>query len=154
MESTITAKIATTSSNIITKYPFFGLNYWFGTPSDLGWAQQVPFEIITTLVFIFSLLGLAFKLLSDKITPPEHKFLTRVVWLTLFFGPFGYLLIVFRYLGVVWLSARFFWAIWFVLLLWSAVYLLRYQKRTLPQARASYDNYQLKKRYFPKKKKR
>ncbi len=152
MESTITAKLATNSSNLFDKYQFLALNYWFSTPNELNLAGLVPLEIISTLVFIFSLTLVAYKLLSSRLTPPENKFFNRAIWLTLFFGPVGWLLVIFRDLGVVLLSARIFWIIWFGLLLWVAVYLLRYYRKALPEAKSSYASYQQKKRYFPKKK--
>ena len=153
MESTITAKLSTTSSKLLEKYQFLRLDYWFGTPEELNLAGQVPLEIISTLVFIFSLALLAYKLLSSNLTPPDHKFLTRAVWFTLFFGPVGWLLVLFRDLGVVLLSARFFWVIWFGLLLWVAFYLYKYYRQVLPRNKSNYASYQQKKRYFPKKKK-
>ena len=154
MESTITAKLATNSSNILEKYQFLSLNYWFGTPAELGFAALVPLEIISTLIFIVALIFVALKLTRKDLTPPDHKFFNRAIWLTLFFGPIGWLLVIFRNLGVVFLSARFLWVVWFGLLLWVGYYLFRYYSRNLPLAKQTYASYQLKKRYFPKKKKK
>lgn len=154
MESSITSKLATNSSKLFEQYPFLGVNYWFGTPNEASFAGLVPLEIVSTLVFIAALVFLAYKLTNSKLTPPDHKFLTRTIWLTLFFGPVGWLLIIFRNIGVVLLSARFFWLIWFGLLFWVAYYLFRYQRRVLPKSKETYASYQLKKRYFPKKKRR
>ena len=154
MESTITAKLATNSSKLFEKYQFLSLNYWFGTPNELSFAALVPLEIISTLVFIAALVCVAMKLTKANLTPPDHKFYSRAIWLTLFFGPVGWLLIIFRNLGVVFLSARFFWIIWFGLLFWVIYYLVRYYRRALPQAKLNHASYQLKQRYFPKKKKK
>ena len=113
MESTITAKLATTSSKVFDKYQFLSPKYWFGTPNELGFAALVPLEIIATLIFIVALTLVALKFSKANLTPPDHKFFKRAIWLTLFFGPVGWLLIIFRNIGVVFLSARFFWIIWF-----------------------------------------
>lgn len=154
MESTITAKLATTSSKVFDKYQFLSPKYWFATPDELSFAALVPLEIIATLIFIGALTLVALKLSKANLTPPDHKFFKRAIWLTLFFGPVGWLLIIFRNIGVVFLSARFFWIIWFGLLLWVVYYLVRYYQKILPQAKLNHASYQLKKRYFPKKKKR
>ncbi|MDO8260043.1 MAG: hypothetical protein Q7T50_00920 [Candidatus Magasanikbacteria bacterium] len=154
MESTITAKLATSSSNILAKYQYLSLNYWFGTPDQLGFGSLVPLEIVSTLIFIIAFFLVAVKLTKKGLTPPDQKYYNRAIWLTLFFGPVGWLLIVFRNLGVVFLSARFWWLIWFGMLFWVIYYLVRYYQKVLPQAKINHASYQLKKRYFPKKKKR
>jgi hypothetical protein len=154
MESTITSKLATNSSNIIARYTILTLEYWFGTPNELSLAKLVPFEIIATLLLITVFCLIAYKLLNSKLTPPEHKFLNRAIWLTLFFGPIGWALIICRNICIVFLSARFWWLIWLGLLVLVGYYLQRYYRKTLPQSKQTFAAYQLKKRYFPKKKKK
>lgn len=154
MESTITAKLSTNSSKPIADSPFLTINYWFGTPSELSLAKLVPFEIFSTVILIVVLVLLAYKLLNSKLTPPDHKFLKLVIWLTFFFGPVGWLLILARNIGIVFLSARIFWLIWLVLLVLVLIYLTRYYRRVLTRSKQTFASYQLKKRYFPKKKKR
>ena len=154
MESTITSKLATNSSKLFEQYPFLGLNYWFTTPNEASFGSLVLLEIVSTLIFITAFIFLAYKLLNSKLTPPDHKFLTRAIWMTLFFGPVGWLLIIFRNIGIAFLSVRFFWLIWFGLLFWVAYYLFAYYKKVLPKSKETYASYQIKKRYFPKKKKK
>lgn len=154
MESTITSKLATNSSKVFEVYPFLTLNYWFSTPNELSLDKMVPLEMVVILVFIFPLGLLAYKLQKSGLTPPEHKFLTKAFWLTIFFGPVGFLLILFRNLGIVLLSARFFWIVWFGLLFWALFYLYRFHRKSLVEQKQTYAAYSLKKRYFPKKKKR
>ncbi len=154
MESTITAKLATNSSKVFETYQFLTLNYWFSTPEEASLAKLVPLEIIAIIVFIFPLGLLAYKLTKSELTPPEHKFLTKAIWLTIFLGPVGFLLIIFRNLGVVLLSVRFFWLIWFIVLALVLFYLYHFRRRALVEQKKTYAAYSLKKRYFPKKKKR
>lgn len=154
MESSITAKLATNSSKLIEKYQFLSLNYWFGSPEAANLASLLPLIIIVSLIFILALVLITIKLLRTNLPAPEAKFLTKAIWLILFFGPIGWFLIILRILGVVLLSARFFWLIWFGLLIWVAYYLLNYYRKVLPKAKATFASYQLKKRYFPKKKRR
>lgn len=161
MESTITAKqdisiskIATSSSNIFDKYQLISPRYWFGTPNELSLAKLVPFEIVSTLIFIGVLILIAYKLLNSKLTPPEHKFLKRVIWLTFFLGPVGWVLILARNIGIVFFSARFLWVVWFGFLLGIGYYLFRYYRFDLEKSKRTFASYQLKKRYFPIKKKK
>lgn len=154
MESTITSKLATNSSKLFETYQFLTPNYWFGTPEALSLDRLLFPELLATAVFVAVLLFIAYRFTNKSLTPPENKFLSKVILYLVWFGPLGWLLVIFRNWGVVLLSARFLWVIWAITLLFLVIYLFRKFRSIVPNAKQTYLSYQVKKSYFPKKKKK
>ncbi len=155
MESTITSQIATNSSKGIAASPFLQIDYWFGTPLPASlnhWLVALGAGVSTLLLITFATL-VALKILRSGLTPPQQKFLTRTSLVFLTFGTTGWTFTLARIFGVVFFSARFWWVLWLVLLI-ASVYWLHKNYQKLPIQQVQYQTYQLKKRYFPKKKKR
>lgn len=155
MESTITPQLATNSAESIIKYQFLDFGYWFGTPEQ-GSLNHWPILVLaafSTLILILVLLLVAVKFLKNNLTPPQQKFLTKASLVLISFGPVGWLFVLARIFGIVFFSARFWWVIYLAALV-ATVYWLYRQFKHLPSEQTKYQNYQLKKRYFPKKKKR
>lgn len=152
MESSITAKLATNSSELFKGNQILSLDYWIGTPNPLPLDKLIIFEVLVTLVFAASLVFIAIKFRNRKLTPPENKFLSKLILYTIWFGPIGWFLVFFRNWGVVFLSARFLWILWAFALILVSYFLFRSYKSNLPMSKQAYLSYQLKKRYFPKKK--
>lgn len=155
MESTITPQLATNSSETITNISFLTFGYWFFTPAVASlnhWTMALA-AAVSTLLLILVLVIVGVKILNSRLTPPQQKFLTKVAWSLAAFGPLGWVLILSRLSGVVFFSARFWWILWVAALIATLVWLYRGYKK-LPTQQAQYESYQLKKRYFPKKKKR
>ena len=145
MESTITGKLSTSRSKLFETYQFLTPNYWFGTPEALSLDKLLFLEILATVVSVAVLLLIAYKFTNKSLTPPENKFLSKVIMYLVWFGPLGWLLVIFRNWGVVFLSIRFLWLIWALTLLFLGVYLFRKFKSSLPVAKQSYLAYQVKK---------
>lgn len=154
MENSIIGKIATNTSNIVNTPPFLTANYWFGTPDSFDFNKVFPLAILSSLLIIFPIVIFAVKMLNSKLDPPEQKFLTKIIVWTGAFGPIGWLLILFRNQGVVFLSARFWWVLWFISLFLVLVSLYRYRRQKLPLLVAQYQTYKVKKKYFPRVKKK
>lgn len=161
MESTISSKlepslsnVSTNTSNIVNQIPFLNLNYWFQTPEPAGFGKLSPVAILSTLLIIFVLLIVTIKLFKTKLEPPQQKFLSKVIAWLFAFGPLGWFLVLARNQGIVFVSDRFWWVVWALLLLLVIVYLYRYYRQKLPQLQAQYKAYQVKKKYFPVKKKK
>ncbi len=155
MESTITPQIATSSSKDIATSPFLQLNYWFGTPIAASlnhWVVALGAGISTLILIAFASV-IAMKILRSGLTPPQQKFFTRLSLALLTLGTTGWTFVLARIFGVVFFSARFWWILWFSLLTVSAFWFYKNYKK-LPILQAQYQTYQLKRRYFPKKKKR
>lgn len=155
MESTISSQLATNSSITNTQYQILGLTFWFSTPNS-GSINSWPLGVLSalsSLLLILVLILIGFKLLSSKLTPPQQKFLTKAIWVLLPVGLVGWLLVLSRVVGVVFLSARFWWLLWLAGLIAGSVWLVR-QSRQIPTQQLQYQTYQLKKRYFPKKRKK
>ena len=153
MESTISSKIATTGSISNKGIQFLNLSYWFSSPEAASLASLYFLEILSTVVFIIPLIILGFRL-ARNLTPPVQKFLNKIVLYSIWFGPVGWLLISFRVLGVVFLSARFWWVLWFLALAFAGFILYRNYKNEFAFSVKRYQAYQLKKKYLPKRKKR
>lgn len=155
MESTITPQLATSSSDGIVRYPFLDFSYWFATPNpgSLNHWPILTLVVLSSLILGLALVLIGLKLLSSKLQPPQQKFLTKIAWFLLPLGLLGWFFVGVRLLGVVFLSARFWWILWFLGILLSSFWLYR-EARKIPARKAQYQTYQLKKRYFPKKKKR
>lgn len=154
MESTITSKIATNSSKGILSSPFFQIDYWFATPlsASLNHLLVAGGALLSTVLLILFATVIALKMLRD-FTPPQQRFCTKIALVFLTLGATGWTFTLARIFGVVFFSARFWWVVWFGFLLISSYWLYKnYQK--LPLQQVHYQAYQLKKRYFPKKKKR
>jgi hypothetical protein len=154
MESTITAKIATNSSELLERYQFLSPGFWFNTPESLSLDKLVMFEVLATLVFATNLILIAIRFGRRNILPPDEKFLNKVILYTVWFGPMAWLLVIFRNWGVVFLSARFIWILWALSLGGVGLLLLKEFKSKLPASKQNYFSYQLKKSYFPKKRKK
>lgn len=155
MESTITPQLATNSAEDIAGDQILGFSYWFATPevASLNHWTLAVLAVLSTLILIASLGLVALKLLNKKLNPPQQKYLTKVAWSLVPFGLIGWLLVLARLLGVVFFSARFWWPVWLAGLVAVGFWLyLEYKK--LPLKQVQYQTYQLKRRYFPKKKKR
>lgn len=152
MESTISTIIATTTSKTIETNPFFSLNYWVGSPSGFPLKILIILGLISTLPIVFVLLVTVFKFLSPKLTAPESKFFNKIIFWTIGFGPLGWLLILFRKFQIPFLSARILWVLWLISFLGVLLYLFIYYRNKLPVQKQKFFSYQLKKRYFPKKK--
>ena len=155
MESTIISQLATSSAKGNTIEHLTKLDYWVGTPLQASlnhWPVLIP-AILSTLILIFVLTVVAVKLLKKGLTPPQQKYLSKLALAVAWFGPLGWVLVLARIFAVVFFSARFWWVIWFVALSAIAVWLVRDYKK-LPAKQIQYQTDQLKKRYFPKKRKR
>lgn len=160
MESTITPKLATSiseaatnSSSFFDRYGFLQPGYWFGTPSIANLDQLLVFVIASGLILIFVLLLVAYKLLRKSLTPPENKLINKIIWYLIWFGPLGLALVLFRYVGIVFLSARFWWVIW-LLAIFVVAWLLFKEYKKLDKLNEQYQTYLVKKRYFVNKKKK
>lgn len=145
-------KIATTTSKGLFNSRFLGLDYWFSTPDPANFGQLTLLEGVSTIALLVVLGLFAFKLFS-KINPPQNKFLNKAMVYLLAFGPLGWLLVFFRYLGIVSLSVRFLWLVWLASLLLVIGFLVRYCFKVLPSEEAKYQAYLLKKKYLPKRRK-
>ena|SRR3989344_7479850 len=154
MESSVSAKLATNSSELFRGNQILSLNYWVGTPNPLSLDKLIILEVLVTLVFIASLTFIAIRFGNRRLTPPENKFLSKLILYTIWFGPLGWLLVLFRNWGVVFLSSRALWVLWAISLISVSYFLFRNYNLSLPAAKKTYLSYQLKKRYFPKRKKR
>ena len=155
MESTIAAQLATNSAKGNEIEQILGLKYWFGTPPQASlnhWPISV-LAILSTLILIVVLIIVAIKLLKKGLNPPQQKYLTKLALVLAPFGPLGWLLVLARMFEVVFFSARFWWVAWFITLFIAGLWLAREYKK-LPTQQIQYQTYQLKKRYFPKKRKR
>jgi len=153
MESTIIAKIATNSSKASKINQLLSLDFWFGRV-DLTNSELILFFALGTVVVIFCLvLIIFFNLISKKTTPPEKKFVSKIIFSTVWFGPLAWLILGFQYLNMPMLSSRFMWVVWTFGLI-SVGVLLYKAKIKLVASKQSYLSYQLKKKYFPKRKKK
>jgi hypothetical protein len=153
MESTITAQLATNSSETIEDSHF--LDFWFGTPDQGSLNDWTLLSLAVLSTLLVTSLGVIFavKLLNSKLTPPQQKFLTKVVFAVAPFGFIGWVLILSRLVGVVFISARFWWIFWFLTLFGVGFWVAR-QRKKLQTLQVQFRSYQLKKRYFPAKNKR
>ncbi|HSX58536.1 MAG TPA: hypothetical protein VLE47_04705 [Candidatus Saccharimonadales bacterium] len=153
MDNTISSKIVTSSAKDIVTPQIVSVSYWIATPSvgSLNHWGLALLAALSTLVLIFVLVLLGIKLLNSSLSSTKQKFLTKAIWSLIAFGPIGWLLILSRLYGIVFFSARFWWVIWFACLIAVCVYLYR-NYRKIPAKEHSIQTYQLKKRYFPKKK--
>ncbi len=155
MESTISSQLATNSAKGNEVEQILGLKFWFGTPLQVSlnhWSIAI-LATLSTLVLVVVLTIVAVKLLKKGMNPLQQKYLTKLALVLAFFGPVGWLFVLARMFGIVFFSARFWWVVWFVALIAAAVWLVRDYKK-LPAKQIQYQTYQLKKRYFPKKRKR
>lgn len=152
MESTVTSKLATNSSNLIEKYHLLQLSYWFGTPNAANLDRLLVVVILSSLLMILVLVLIGYKF-SRNLTPPENKFINKAILTLIWFGPVGWLLIFFRLQGIVLLSARFWWLIWLLALLWG-VWWLRSSLTKIPGQNQQYSTYLIKRRYFNSRKKK
>ncbi len=150
MESSISARIATDVSKINTGGQILSTSYWFTTPNSLSLEKLIFPELVSSLVLAAVLLLLAYRYVNKSLNPPENKFLNRVILSTIWFGPAGWLLVIFRNWGVVFLSARFWWVLWSLVLLGVCFQLWRFYKISLPELKQRFASYHLKKRYFPR----
>ncbi len=153
MESTITAQLATSSSNLIETNQYLTINYWILTPraGSLNHWGLALLAAVSTLILIGGLSLLAYNLLNSGFSSTKRRFFNKVVWWITPFGVLGWLLVLSRLYGIVFFSARFWWVVWLVCLLASLIYLWREYKK-IPSKELAVQTYQLKKRYFPKKK--
>lgn len=154
MESTITSKLATNASNLINTPQYLSANYWFGTPDSFNIAKLSFLAIVSTLIIIAVLVLVAVKALKSNLNPPQQKFLSKIITLVFIFGPLGWFLVLFRDQGIVFVSARFWWVLWTLGLLFVFAYLLRYYRQVLPTEITKYQTYKVKRKYFPLKKKK
>ncbi len=154
MESTITSKLATTSAELFKGNQILSINYWLGTPVALSLDKLIAFEILATIVCVSSLIFIAIKFGNKSLTPPEGKFLSKLIFYTVWFGPLAWFLVFFRNWGVVFLSARIWWVLWVITFVLISYNLFRDYRKKLPASKQTYLSYQVKKRYFPKKKKK
>ena len=154
MESTISSQLATNSAKGNEIEQILGLKYWFGTPNQasLNHWPIAMLAILSTLILIVVLSIVAVKLLKKELNPPQQKYLTKLALILASFGPMGWLFVLARMFGIVFFSARFWWLSWSAILAFTVFWLLREYKK-LPAKQIQYQNYQLKKRYFPKKRK-
>src|SRR3990167_7732040 len=127
MESTITSQIATNSSEAIEGYQLLGLGYWFATPDPASlnhWPLAI-FALLSTAVLIVVFLIIAVKLINSQLNPPQQKFLTKTALFLAVFGPLGWVFVTSRLLGIVFISARFWWFLWFLGLMVTIFWLYR-----------------------------
>ena len=158
MESTTSSKIdingsdiATSASNI-SNSGIFNLSYWFGNPSGLNFLKIVLVTVVVISVLVCALAAFLAPW-RMKLTPPQKKFFNKIGWYLLAFTLIGWLLLTARVFSVPYLSIRFLWVVWFLVLAVFCYFQGRFYLTNMPKQTAQYQSYLLKKRYFPRKKK-
>ena len=154
MESSITAKLATFSSEGIKTQQFLSLSYWVSNPGSTGLMAVLGLILFAGAFLVIPVVVLWLCARSKALTPPQKKLFTKVGWYLVSFGLVGATLVLFRIFGIVWVSARAWWVVWIVALGLTIYRLLKFYTQELPAQDLQYQAYLVKKRYLPSKKKR
>lgn len=140
-------------SNSIRSSEFIQAKFWIGSGrSDLS--EILWFVILSATFILVGILGLLYLKFFLKKSPPKRKLLTPFFWGSVAVGIFGIVFAFFRKEGIGFFSAFGFWALVILAGVFMVFYFgFRYFK-ILPKEQKSYESFQLKKKYLPKRKKK
>ena len=140
-------------SNSIINSEFIQARFWIRSGrSDLS--EILWFVILSATFILVGILGLLYLKFFLKKSLPKRKLLTPFFWGSVAVGIFGIVFAFFRKEGIGFFSAFGFWALVILAGVFMVFYFgFRYFK-ILPKEQKSYESFQLKKKYLPKRKKK
>lgn len=140
-------------SNSISFSDYSDATFWVS--SGRSELSGVLWFLVLSIIII--LIGLAIFFVSKffiKNSPPKKKLLIPFAWILVGLGINGMVLGLFRIEGVTFFSAYAFWGLTILSLIFSTGYYGFRYVRYLPEEEASFESYQIKKKYLPKRRKK